>query len=700
MSATVAHADVYNFVTKWGSEGSGNGQFGYPHGITVDSSGNVYVADQQNHRIQKFDSNGAFITKWGSFGSGNGQFCNPRGVAVDSYGNVYVADMGNNRIQKFDRSGTFLIKWGSKGSGNGQFNGTSGITVDSSGNIYVVEYSNNRIQKFDSNGAFITKWGSEGRGDGQFSCPESVAVDSSGNVYVADMGNFRIQKFDSNGAFITKWDSQGRGDGQFNLPAGVAVDSSDNVYAADYGNYRIQKFDSNGAFITKWGSEGSGNGQFNGPEGIAVDSSGNVYVADTQNNCIQKFAFGPLKITPIINWNSPADIMYGTALSSIQLSASASVPGTFVYTPISGTILDIGTQTLHVDFVPTDTAKYNTASADVQINVLPLPLKTPTITWRNPADIVIGTVLSSTQLNAVVTDPVSGASVAGTFTYNPAAGNVLSAGMGQTLHFDFTPTDAATYNTASKTATINVLIPPPNINSIAVPIDPVPVSTSITASANVTYLGSFNDLIAEWDWGDGSTSVPEVSSNFAASHVYNSADVYAVTFTLKDKKGEIYTQSSPNCVVVYDPNGGFVTGGGWINSPAGAYVADNTLAGKATFGFVSKYQKGSTVPTGKTEFQFNVADLSFYSDNYDWLIVAGSQAKYKGTGTINGEENYGFMLSAVDGAIKGDGIDRFRIKIWNKENEDIIYDNEIGVSEDSEPSNAISVGSVIIHKVK
>ena len=112
---------------------------------------------------------------------------------------------------------------------------------------------------------------------------------------------------------------------------------------------------------------------------------------------------------------------------------------------------------MHVDFTPSDSATYNKASADVQINVLPVPLKTPTITWNNPADITVGTALSSTQLNAVAKDPVSGATVAGTFTYNPAAGTVLSAGMGQTLHVDFVPTDTANYNTASKDVTINVL---------------------------------------------------------------------------------------------------------------------------------------------------------------------------------------------------------------------------------------------------
>ena len=258
--------------------------------------------------------------------------------------------------------------------------------------------------------------------------------------------------------------------------------------------------------------------------------------------------------------------------------------------------------------------------------------------------------MGDTQLNAAATDPVNGAPVTGTFTYNPAAGNVLRAGMGQTLHVDFVPSDTTKYSAASKDVTINVLVPAPTINYIIVPLDPIPVSTPITTSAGVTYLGSLDTLIAEWNWGDGSTSKSQISSNFETSHVYNSPGIYTVTFTITDAEGRSETKEALDYVVVYDPQGGYVTGGGWINSPAGAYVPDNTLAGKATFGFVSKYEKGATVPTGKTEFQFKVADLNFHSESYDWLVVAGSQAKYKGTGTINGEGNYGFMLSAVDGA--------------------------------------------------
>src|SRR5664280_2145175 len=128
-----AAATSYAYVTQWGSLGTGNGQFSGPIGVATDSSGNVYVTDGGNNRIEKFNSSGTYLTQWGSAGTGNGQFSDPFDVAIDSSGNVYVTDSQNNRIEKFDSSGTYLTQWGSAGTGNGQFNGPTGVAVGSSG---------------------------------------------------------------------------------------------------------------------------------------------------------------------------------------------------------------------------------------------------------------------------------------------------------------------------------------------------------------------------------------------------------------------------------------------------------------------------------------------------------------------------------------------------------------------------------------
>src|SRR5207302_1656329 len=200
--ASPVGAQTSTFVLKWGARGNGNGQFSFPRTAAVDGSGNVYVLDQSNSRIQKFDSSGNFLLKWGSNGSGNGQFNNFQFLAVDRVsGNVYSGEENGTRIQKFDASGNFLLKWGSFGSGNGQFNFPSDAAVDGSGNVYIADADNNRIQEFDANGNFLRTWGTFGTGDGQFKRAFGVAVDGSTNVdgsinvYVVDQQNHRMQKF-------------------------------------------------------------------------------------------------------------------------------------------------------------------------------------------------------------------------------------------------------------------------------------------------------------------------------------------------------------------------------------------------------------------------------------------------------------------------------------------------------------------------
>ena len=252
-----------DFIKKWGSQGSGDGQFSGPGPVAVDLLGNVYVVDfvsDVGPRIQKFTSTGTYVTQWGSYGFADGQFQTINGIAIDnSY--VYVAD--RDRIQKFDLSGNFIATWGIF-----QFSEPTGIAVDFMGNVYVVDTNYHRIKKFTSTGTYVTQWGSQGSGDGQFFYPSGVAVDGLGNVYVADTSNQRIQKFTSTGTFITKWA----------VSAGaIAVDALYNVYAVGGERTSVQKFTSTGAFIGTLGSQGSGDGQFQFACGIAVDRWVSMY---------------------------------------------------------------------------------------------------------------------------------------------------------------------------------------------------------------------------------------------------------------------------------------------------------------------------------------------------------------------------------------------------------------------------------------
>ncbi len=285
------------YLVEWviGQPGVDDGEFSSPTGIALDKDGNIYVADTDNHSIQKFDKDGKFLARWGGDPSPDeGLFYYPRGLATLPEGDVVIADSGNNRIQKFDSEGNCSHAWGKfgfawRGADMGKFDVPWGVATDRDGNIYITDTSNARIQKFKSDGTPLMKWGRDGGFDGAFFYPRGVTVDYVGNVFVADEGNHRIQKFDSRGSFLTKWGKEGSGPGQFKAPWGVACDALGNVYVVDSGNHRIQKFDGNGTFVCAWGNRGKTVGQFNFPSGIAVDKEGNVYVVDSGNGRVLKY---------------------------------------------------------------------------------------------------------------------------------------------------------------------------------------------------------------------------------------------------------------------------------------------------------------------------------------------------------------------------------------------------------------------------
>jgi len=239
---------------------------------------------------------------------------------------------------------------------------------------------------------------------------------------------------------------------------------------------------------------------------------------------------------------------------------------------------------------------------------------------------------------------------------------------------------------------------PPVVVGVSGPTDPVSAGTTVYLEAEFTDPDIDDAHVAVWQWGDGQQeTVTDAESPLSGIHSYGEPGVYAVSLTVTDIDGA-QDQGVFEYVVVYDSSGGFVTGGGWIDSPSGAYVPDSSLAGKATFGFVSKYKKGADVPEGETVFRFHAADLSFHSTEYQWLVIAGPHAKFKGRGEINGEGDYGFMVTATDSDVQGGGdVDTFRIKITDG---DVVYDNKIGEPDDSNAGTEIGGGNIVVHKAK
>ena len=231
-----------NFTVKTiASFGDGDGQFNIPHSLVFDEEGNIYITDTNNNRVQKFSSDGKFIAKWGSNGTGDGQFSNhAHGVAIDSLDRVYVTDRFNHNIQKFDSDGRFLTKWGSKGSGNGQFDEPHSSAIDSTGNVYVSDMNNRRIQKFSPDGKFIAKWGSKGTGEGQFLLPFGLDFDSHNNIHVLDRSSGRVQEFFNNGSFISQTLINSTDvKGSTSILEDIELDKFDKEYLTDRANHDI-----------------------------------------------------------------------------------------------------------------------------------------------------------------------------------------------------------------------------------------------------------------------------------------------------------------------------------------------------------------------------------------------------------------------------------------------------------------------------
>ncbi len=215
------------------------------------------------------------------------------------------------------------------------------------------------------------------------------------------------------------------------------------------------------------------------------------------------------------------------------------------------------------------------------------------------------------------------------------------------------------------------------------------VNTVLSFNGSASYDPDGDPLAYTWDFGDGSTGADAMPT-----HSYSAAAIYNVCLTAND--GTVNSVPVCTIAVVYDPSGGFVSGGGWFDSQPGAYKPDSNLSGKATFGFVSKYQKGAQAPTGTTGFAFQAGSFSFTSTAYEWLVVnrTGNTAQFKGSGTVNGAMDpngkaYKFQVWAGDGTS-----DTFRIKIWWEDagGEHVVYDNSF--------DQTIGGGSIIVHTGK
>jgi YD repeat-containing protein len=303
-SAVPISAPKYSLA--FGSSGTEAGKVKEPTSTAVDSSGDVWVTDPGNARIDEFSSSGGFIKtlgfgvsngkaefetctsscQAGIAGSGNGQFSGPWGIAVNrAAGDVYVSDQANRRVEEFTTAGAFVRAFGVE-----HLDITAGVGVDPNGNVWVADCGGNDLAEFDASGDYQQTVGSAGSGNGQFSCPGGFAF-VGGNMYVADFGNKRVQKLSLSGGYLGQFASVGE---PYEINENAVTGE---IYESDFAG-KVDEFNQAGTLLGSFGTKGIGSGQFEHPTGLAVNSSGVIYVVDASNNRLQEW-------TPTYSTNNP-----------------------------------------------------------------------------------------------------------------------------------------------------------------------------------------------------------------------------------------------------------------------------------------------------------------------------------------------------------------------------------------------------------
>jgi sugar lactone lactonase YvrE len=364
IAQAISRLPVINTVAGNGTAGySGDGgvatsaELNGPHGVAVDASGNLYIADPANNRIREvavatgvistFAGNGAAGYSGDGGAATSAELDVPAGVAADSAGNLYIADQGNNVIRKVSTSGTITTIAGNHEEGysgdNGQATNATlyapaGVAIDSAGNLYIADEGNNRIRMVNTSGTITTVAGNGTAGysgdsgpatSATLNEPSAIVLDGSNNLYIADTGNSVIRKVtNSTIATIVGYGAMGyTGDGfpatsaTLDMPLGLEIDPSGNLYIADSRNNVVRRVDTAGVITTFVGDGPPLNTELRNPQGVVVDAQGNLYISDSGDNRVLEIT------TPAGNVLFPT-VAVGSTSATVTIDLVANDPET------------------------------------------------------------------------------------------------------------------------------------------------------------------------------------------------------------------------------------------------------------------------------------------------------------------------------------------------------------------------------------
>jgi uncharacterized protein (TIGR03437 family) len=577
----------------------------YPSRVVADTSGNIYIADQLNNRVRKLSS-GTITTVAGSGTEGfsgdaspatSASLNYPWGVAVDSSGNLYIADDFNNRIRKVSAGKITTVA----GNGNYGFSGDGGpatssslsnpqdVAVDSSGNLYIADLWNQRIRKVTPNGLITTVAGNGTAGfsgDGgpatsaSLNHPASVAIDVAGNLFISDNNNHRVRKVTPDGLITT---IAGNGSSGFsgdqglainatlNFPVGLAIDSAGRLYIADSSNDRVRMV-AGGIITTVAGNGGFGGFSGDGglatsaslhfPSGVAVDSAGNLYIADSGNNRVRVvLSSGPSYQAAPAALSFSAKAGSGSAPSAQVITLSTSVPGLAFTTSVNVPWLNV---------TPSSGAIPATLQANVDPSSLAAGTYNGTITITVPYGASKTTTISVTftvqpsipPALAVDTKNISFSAIEGSGALNQQL-QVSNAGGGS---LSFTATTATTSGGSwlSISAT----------NGAATPSSPV--SLTVTATPGSLTAGTYSGTITIT--GAGSTVNVAVTLSISAATRIILISQNALSFTAVAQGGVPLPQTfgilnTGQASLSWTATATTISGGNWLQiSPSNGTV--------------------------------------------------------------------------------------------------------------------------------
>ena len=580
-----------NGVTTFSGEGGAAtaARLFNPFGVAADAAGNLYIADSSNQRVRKVDAAGTITTVAGSgvFGfSGDGGAAtaagvNPYRIAVDAAGNLYIADQGNHRIRRVDAAGTITTVAGSGAfgfSGDGGaataarlFN-PSGVAVDATGNLYIADTNNQRIRKVHAGGTITTVAGNGTlgfSGDGgvataaRLANPFGVAVDAAGNLYVADTSNRRIRKVDAAG-MITTVAGNGSlgfsGDGgsattaSLGGPSDVAVDAAGNLYIADRGNRRIRQVDAGGT-ITSVAGNGtvgySGDGgaataaSFADPVAVAVEAAGNLYIADLTNQRIRRFgpAGGYVDATP------PSVVANVTGTEGTNDWYTSDVAVTWTVTDPDSPITSqtgceqqsVTADTDSVTFTCSATSAGGTSTESVTIKRDATP---PVVQLFAPANDATFEQDAVVNADYGCDDTLSGIA---TCSGPVATGAAIDTATAEAKNFAVTATDAAgNTTTVTHNYTVSESTPPVDaIDDVATTPEDQPITIAVLA--NDTGGGGPLSITAVTQGANGAVSIVGVNAVYTPNANFNGSDAF--TYTASDGT----TSDSASVTVTVEP---------------------------------------------------------------------------------------------------------------------------------------------------